>query len=76
MVHGKMFINAKERGRQQKSFKVLGWVSLLSVRNENPELVREYAPNKRVKPTHFRGASFVADATSLTPLQWSAYPKR
>jgi hypothetical protein len=28
------------------------------------------------KLTHFRGVSFVANATSLTPLQWSACPER
>ena len=33
-------------------------------------------PNKWVKPTHFRDVSFVADATILTSLQWSAYPER
>jgi len=32
--------------------------------------------NNSVKQTHFRGTSFVADTTSLVPLQRSAYPLR
>jgi len=32
--------------------------------------------NNCIQPTHFRGVSFVANATSLTPLQWSADARR
>ena len=28
---------------------------------------------KQINPTHFRGVAAVANATVLTPLQWSAY---
>lgn len=34
------------------------------------------SPNNCIRPTHFRSVSFVANATSLTPLQWSADASR
>lgn len=34
------------------------------------------ASNNCIQPTHFRGVSFVANATSLTPLQRSADARR
>jgi len=33
-------------------------------------------PNNCIQPTHFRGVLFVANATSLTPLQWPADAER
>jgi len=35
-------------------------------------LIELKSANNCIQPTHFRGVSFVANATSLTPLQWSA----
>jgi len=50
-------------------------VSPKALSNSKVERV-ESALTKQINPTHFRGASFVANATSLAPLQWAAYLRR